>query len=237
MESKGLADDCRRALAKRMREDAEIEEAVVERTRARGEGRGEISGGDLEEIRKVARATLEYGFSAIEGKEDRQPPPEVATRARALAWQGVPTHTVLRRYGVGADVFKEHLRQARSTIKPYSEAGYTEAERAIDHAFQQLQDLVESEHVKEDQWLRSSHEGRQLEQVKQLLSGELIHPRNLDYDFTATHIGVVGSGEGVEEEIKRLAELLRGQLLLVQASPNQFWAWIGLKLHSSAERL
>jgi DNA-binding PucR family transcriptional regulator len=41
----------------------------------------------------------------------------------------------------------------------------------------------------------------------------------------------------VEDEIRRLAKMLGGQPLIVQASPNQFWAWIGLKQESSTAGL
>ncbi|HEX5526793.1 MAG TPA: helix-turn-helix domain-containing protein [Solirubrobacterales bacterium] len=239
MESKGSAAACRQELAKKLRENANtITRDVVERNRALVEERGEEIGGDPEEVEKVVHAVLEYGFRAIEGREDRQPPPEVVTHARQLAWKSFGTHTVLRRYDAGAAVFREHLRQAGSTVKPHSPAGYADAERAIERSLKQLKDSVESEHTQEEQRLKSSPEARKLERVKQVLSGELISPpEDLGYDFTATHIGVVASGPGADGEIRRLAKLLGGQLLIVQASPNEYWGWIELKRQSSAGRL
>ncbi len=239
MESKGSAAACRQELAKHLRERADtIARGIVERNRALAEGRGEEVGGDPEEVEKVVGAVLEHGFRVIEGREELQPPPEVVAHARQLAWKSLRTHVVLRRYDAAAAVFKEHLRQAGSSVKPYSEAGYADAERAIERAFDQLKDRVESEHSQEEQRLKSSPEARKLERVKQILSGELIYPPDdLGYDFTATHIGVVGSGPDVDDEIRRLAQALGGQMLLVQASPDQFWAWIALKLPSSAARL
>jgi hypothetical protein len=226
-------------LAKKLRERADsITRDIVERNRALVEERGEEIGGDPKEVEKVVHSVLEHGFRAIEGREDRRPPPEVVTHARQLAWRSLRTHTVLRRYDAGAAVFKEHLRQVASSVKPYSAAGYADAERAIERAVKQLQDRVESEHTKEEQWLRSSPEARKLERVKQILSGELFYPpEDLGYDFTATHVGVVGSGPGVDGEIRRLAKFLGGQPLIVKASPNEYWGWIELKRQSSAERL
>lgn len=239
MESRGSADACRRELAGKLREKAEsITRDIVERNRALVEERGEEIGGDPEEVEKVVQALLEHGFRVVEGHEDRQPPPEVVTHARHLAWRSLRTHIVLRRYDAGAAVFKEHLRQAASSVKPYSEAGYADAERAIERAFRQLQDRVESEHTQEEQRLKSSPEARKLERIKQVLSGELIYPPDdLGYDFTATHIGIVGSGAGADKEIRRLAQALGGQPLIVQASPNDYWGWIGLKRSRSAGRL
>lgn len=239
MESKGSADACRQKLAQQLRERADvIAQDIVERNRALVEERNEETGGDPDEIEGVVQAVLEHGFRAIEGHEERQPPPEVATHARGLAWKSVRTHIVLRRYDAGAAIFREHLRQAGSSVKPYSEAGYADAERAIERAFNQLKDRVESEHTQEEQWLKSSPEIRKLERVRQVLSGELIYPpEDLGYDFTATHIGVVGSGPGVDDEIRRLAQVLGGQPLIVHASPNQFWAWVGLKRPRSAAQL
>lgn len=239
MESKGSADTCRHELAKKLREKADsITRDIIERNRALVEERREEIGADPEEVQKVVQAVLEHGFRVVEGREDRQPPPEVITHARQLAWRSLLTHTVLRRYDAGAAVFKEHLRQAASSVKPYSEAGYADAERAIERAFRQLQDRVESEHTQEEQRLKSSPEARKLERIKQVLSGELIYPpEDLGYDFTATHIGIVGSGAGADNEIRRLAQALGGQPLIVQASPNEYWGWIGLKRPSSASRL
>lgn len=239
MESKGSADAYRQKLAKQLREKVDvIAKDIVERNRALVEEQPEESGGDPGEVRKVVQAVLEHGFRVVEGREERHPPPEVVTHARELAWKAVRTHTAIRRYDAGAGVFKEHLRQAASSVKPYSAAGHADAERAVERGFKQLLDQVEAEHTQEEQWLKSSPEARKLDRVKQILSGELIHPpEDLGYDFTATHIGVVGSGPGADNEIRHLAQVLGGQLLIVQASPNQFWAWVGLKRSSSAGRL
>lgn len=239
MESKGSVAACRRELANLMREKApETAGNIIERNRALVEARGEEPGADPEEVQKVVQVLLEHGFRAIEGREDPQPPPEVVTHARGLAWKPLRTSAVLRRYEAGAAVFKEHLRQARSCVKPYSEAGYADAERAVERAFEQLQDRVESAHIEERKELESSPETRKRKRVEWVLSGKPIYPPDdLDYDFSAAHIGVVGSGPGVEAEIRRLAKMLGGQLLIVQGSPERFWAWIGLKQESSAAGL
>lgn len=238
MESKELADGFRRDLAGEMRKNVEaIEADVLARIAGPEEKWPAEGGGHSEEARKAVRAVLEYGLRAIEGKRDRHPPPEAVAYARELAWQGVPTYVVLLACGRGEAAFKEHLRRAESSIKSRSRAGGADAVKALEDAFTPVRIAVAKEHAAEERRLKASPDARRLETVKQLLSGELIHPPDLGYDFSATHIGVVGSGPGVEGEIRRLAKMLGGQLLIVQASPDQFWAWIGLKQESSTARL
>jgi hypothetical protein len=195
-------------------------------------------GGDIEEIPKVISAILEHCVSAIDGDRDRPPPPEAVTHARALARMGCGTDTLLERYIGCKVVFMEHLRQANLSVKPRSDAGFTKAQRRTEDFLLQLLKLVCKEHRAELQRRGRSRKDRELERVKQCLSPQMSYPPDdLGYDFSATHIGVVGSGPDVEGEILRLAQMLGGETLIVQPSPNQFWAWIGLKLQSSAEGL
>lgn len=239
MESKGLADAYCPKLAAQMRENASgIEEDIVERLGLLVNGSAGSNGWPPDGVRKVIGPTLEYVFRAIEGKGDRQPPPEVIAHACGWAQRAFPIDTLMLHYNACRTVFREHLRKADSSIKSRSQAGFADADRTIDYLFEQLLATVTTAYREEDEWQRSPREARTFHQVERLLSGELIYPpKDLDYDFSATHIGVVGSGPGVDGEIKRLAKMLGGQLLIVQASPNQFWAWIGLKRESSAARL
>lgn len=223
----------------RLREKApDIEKALFEQIGAPEREWLSKHGGDIEEIPKVIHAVLEHCFSAIDGDEDLPLPPEAVTHARALARMGSRTDTLLERYIDCKVVFMEDLRQANLSVKPRSDVGFTEAQRRTEHFVRRLLGVVRKEHRAELQRRGRSRKDRELERVKQVLSRELIYPPDdVGYDFTATHIGVVGSGPGVDDEIRRLAKILGGQPLIVQGSPNQFWAWIGLKRQSSAARL
>lgn len=239
MESKALADACRRELAGWVRENAgEIEDDIVDRLRLLEGGSRAANGWRPNGVRKVVGPTLEYMCCAIEAKVCRQPPPQVITNTRKLAGKGFSASTLLRRYDAAESVFKEHLRRAASSVKSRSQGGLTDADRAIDCAFERLLEVVEEEHAQEEHWLNAPRNAHELKIIEQLLGGKMIYPPDdLAYDFSATHIGVVGSGPGVEGEIRRLAQMLGGETLVVQPSLNQFWAWIGLKRHSSSGRL
>jgi hypothetical protein len=239
LESKGSADAYRREVRAALREETdEIVREIIERVKARDKEWLKANGGHSWGLKKTVRAILEHACCVIEGKEEQQLHPDVIAHSRALARAAFETHTLLERYTEGKTVFKEHLRNANAAVKVRSQDGYAEAEKSLESAFEDLLREVGREHRAECLRLKRSSAARLLESVKQLLSGELMHPpADLSYDFSATHIGVVGSGVGVENEIKRLAQVLGGQTLLVPASPNQVWAWIGLKLGSSADRL
>ena len=237
MESRGSADAYRQTMVTRLREKAPaIEKALFEQVDTPERKWLSRHGGGIEEVPKVISAVLDHCFSAIDGDEDRPPPPEVVTHARALARMGCGTDALLERYIGCKVVFMEHLRQANLSVKPRSDAGFTDAQRRIEDFFCQLLGLVLKEHRAELQRRGRSRKDRELERVKQCLSPQMIYPPDdLGYDFSATHIGVVGSGPGVEDEILRLTQMLGGETLIVQPSLNHFWAWIGLKLQSSAE--
>jgi hypothetical protein len=226
-------------LVKGLWKDApEIESAVIDRLGLLENGSDTAKGWRSAGSRKVVGPTLEYACRAIEGKGDQQPPPEVIANARKLAEMGFPASTLLRRYDASKSVFREHLRKVASSLKTRSADGFAGADRAIDCAFEKLLEVVEREHAQEERWLNTPHNARELRVIEQLLSGKLFYPpEDLGYDFSATHIGVVGSGPDADDEIRRLAQMLGGETLIVQASPDQFWAWIGLKLQSSAAGL
>lgn len=223
----------------RLREEApDIEKALFEQIGAPEREWLSKHGGDIEEIPKVISAVLEHCFSAIDGDQDRPPPPEAITHARALARIGCGTDTLLERYIGCKVVFMEHLRQANLSVKPRSDAGFTKAQRRTEDFLLRLLKLVCKEHRAELKRRGRPRKDRELERVEQFLSGKLAYPpEDLGYDFSATHIGVVGSGPGVDDEIRRLAKLLGGQTLILQAYPDRFWAWIGLKRQSSAAGL
>lgn len=239
MESRGSADAYRQALVARLREEADsIAVDILEQVRKRDDKWLSEHGGEIEELTNVIRAVLKHCFSAIEGDDDRPVPPEAVAHAREMARTGCGTDALLERYIDCKAVFMEHLRQANLSVKSHSDAGFTDAHRRTEDFFRQLLKLVGKEHRAELKRRGRSRKDRDLERVKQLLSGELSYPpEHLGYDCTATHIGVVGSGPRVEDEIKRLAQMLGGQSLIVQTSPDQFWAWIGFKRQSSAAQL
>jgi hypothetical protein len=222
-------------LATHLRETAsETTASIVGRMKARDEEWLQKNGGHTRGIEKAVRAILEHTCCVIEGLEDQQLHPDVIAHSRALARAGFETHTLLERYTEGKTVFKEDLRQANAAVKGRSQAGYIEAEQSIESAFERLLRTVRKEHRAECERLKRSSAIRLREEVRQVLSGELNYlPEGLGYDSSATHIGVVGSGPGVEGEIRRLAKMLGGQPLIVQDAPNQFWAWVGLKQESS----
>jgi hypothetical protein len=196
------------------------------------------NGGNIGEVPKVICAVLDHCFSAIEGDEDRPVPPEAINHARALAWTGCGTDVLQQRYIDCKVVFMEHLRQADLSVKPRSDAGCAAAQRRTEQVFCQLLRVVCREHRAERRRRSRSRSDRDLERVRQLLFGELTYPpEDLGYDFSATHIGVVGSGPGAEDEIRRLAQMLGGETLIVQATPAQVWAWIGLRRQSSSARV
>jgi hypothetical protein len=223
-----------------MREKAGVlEDTLFNRLRALAESVGK--GGHRDEVQAAIRACLEYGFASIELGLNRCPPlpPEAGTHARVVAGRGTSTSILQDRYIAGHTLFKKFLWDERGSVRSRSDGGFGEALTASNVAFEKLVSFVRIEHEEELAEMNASPDARLLKHIKQLLAGKLIHPpSDIPYNFHGTHIGVVGTGPDVRDEIGRLAEALgAGQKLVVPVTPNEVWAWIGFQREPSASKL
>jgi hypothetical protein len=230
----------RRALAEQLREEsAELEDYVFERIRAleeRSEPEGRRS---FESLRRLIGALIEYAWEAIEVGEERcpPPPPAVIGHARSAAWIPMPTRILQQRYLNAYTAFKRYVQCEVAHPKGHTEAALFGVLESTDVVFERLSETVGEEHERALQKKGRSREARRLERVEALLAGEVLEAPELDYDFGATHVGIVAIGNEAGEHIKQVARSLGGRLLLVQAGPQKAWAWIGTRRDISASEL
>jgi PucR C-terminal helix-turn-helix domain/GGDEF-like domain len=183
-------------------------------------------------LQEAITAVVGYSLDAIEkGPEWSGPiPPAAAAQARRAARVGVGLATIQRRYIVGHRELGEFV--ARETER----AGFLSNGEVVHHLrrtrealLEYLLAAVELEYSHERESMGSS---RRSEIVQRLLSGESVEPAELaelDYEIdTYWHLGLIASGEGVEEIIRRLKR--RYGCKCLQASLNsRVCAWLGMQ--------
>lgn len=227
----------RRALAEQLRgESGELEDYVFERIRALEESSGRRPRGSFEGIRRLIGPLIEYACVVIEVGAERcpPPPPAVIEHTRNAAWGPLPTRILQQRYLNAYTAFKHYLQHEATRPKGHTEAALAQALGSTELVFERLSATVGEEHEQELQRKGRSSEVRRLETVEDLLAGELVEAPELDYDFGATHVGIVATGSEASEHIKRIARSIGGRLLLVQAGPQKVWAWIGTRRETPA---
>lgn len=230
----------RRALAEQLRgKSAELEDYVFERIRALEESSEPRRRRSFEGLRRLIGALIAYACEAIEVGEERCPPPPAAVieHARSAAWSPMPTRILQQRYLNAYTAFKRCLQCEAGHPKGHTGAALFGVLESTDIVFERLTETVGEEHERALQKKGRSSEARRLERVEALLAGEVLEAPELDYDFEATHVGIVGIGSEAGEHIKQVARSLGGRLLLVQAGPQKAWAWIGARRDISASEV
>lgn len=227
----------RRDLAGQLRERAgEVGDYVFDRIRVLEEKREPEARRNLESLRRLIRPLIEYACVAIEAGEERcgAPPPAVIAHARSVAWRPLPAWILQQHYLKAYNTFTRYLQRELGHASGHPDVALSRVLESTDIVFERLAETVGEEHDRALREKGRSSEARRLERIEALLDGELAEAPGMDYDFGATHVGIVGTGNEVGEHIKRVARSLDGRLLLVQASPQKIWAWIGSRRGISA---
>jgi hypothetical protein len=166
------------------------------------------------------------------GRPPDRPVPQVAIdQARLTAKNGVPLTVVLCRYHAGSVVTK---RIVGTEIK--RDDGLTDRQRlavsesisqALDALLELLMRAIGDEYQRELESVTGSREQRRAELVRALLSGADVNSEALGYELDATHLGLIATGAGAEEAIRRLAGVLDRELLMVSSGEQTVEAWLG----------
>lgn len=162
---------------------------------------------NLEGLRRLIRPLIEYACVVIEEGEERcpSPPPAVIVHAQRVAWRPLPTWVLHERYVNAYTAFKKYVRCEVDPPEGHTEAALAQALESTEIVFERLFQRVGEEHEAELRKKGRSREARRLEQAEGLLSGELLEAPRLDYDFGATHVGIVAVGSEAGGHVNRLA--------------------------------
>jgi hypothetical protein len=231
----GSLDGVRAHLAKRLRSRLhEIEQAIFSRIQhAVPDSAGSL---DLEyraSVRETITAVVDYSLRCIElGAARAGPtPPQAAAQARRSARAGVSLGTVLRRYVAAHGELGEFvMEEAQRCGLLNDKAALHHLRRAQEALLERLTAVIEHEYNHERDRIAGSPDQRRTEIVRQLLLGEPADPAELaelDYEFHIPwHVGLIATGAGPEEVIRRLKAHFERRLLTVSLD-GRVWAWLG----------
>ena len=93
--------------------------------------------------------------------------------------------------------------------------------------FERLIAAISAEYKREVKRMGRSLEQRRAERVQRLLAGELLDTAELGYELDVWHLGVIATGVGVREALRRLMAGSNRQLLAVWHGEETVWAWLG----------
>ncbi len=215
----------RRELTTRLRaRSAEGEQSLIARISAIAEF--EMDAQFLAGLRAASKETIEYALRAVEEGENWSVsvPPSIAAQIRLLAREGASLEAMLHGYSTVHNLLMEVLTDEMDSLPP-DVLGYM-----VRVASQQSDKLImafTNVYMTEVTRLERSSAQRLAERVQNLLAGEPPQEAELEYDLEAWHLGLIASGKAPELSVRRLAEDLGTQLLLVQRGPGTVWAWLG----------
>lgn len=225
-------------VAARLRERLpEIQDAVATRVYAIADPHEVADPAYVEGLKVALAAAVEYRLAVLEAGERRAPavPEVLLAQARLDARDGVPLDTVLRRYFAGNSHFGDFLVEEaeRAEVPSASLRGLLREQATLGD---QLIAAVSAEHAREAANRPSSTVERLREVVKRMLAGELVDHSEIDYDFDATHLGLMVKGEGGEKLLRELAKMLDRRLLFGKREEEEIWgAWLGGRSPIAAE--
>lgn len=206
---------------------SEIEAAVHQRIRSIAEAAPPTDPEYVAGVQEATREAIDHAIAGIQtgAQPSGSTPPAIARQARRAARSGIPLETVLRRYHAGDRVLSEWITGAANDlpVEALQEIGRTQG-NLVDH----LTAGIAAEYNRELQRSRQSPSQRLSERVRALLDGERDGDPDLPYDLPGWHLGLIGSGAGIEEGIRKAASEADRRVLCVQGiSDGRVWAWLG----------
>ena len=191
--------------------------------------------GDVELVAglgEVIAAVVDAGIESIErGQRWSEPVPQAAVeQARRAARSGVSLNTVFRRYLAGHEFFWDRVMEEADHSDVSDDqrvALLSRAWMAQMSFFDRLIDSISEQYMQESRRATWSSAQRRAELVQDLLAGRTIDARRLDYDLDALHIGVIATGAGAEDALRRFATRLDRRLLPIARGQETVWAWLG----------
>jgi len=177
----------------------------------------------------AVRDAVDHCIAVIEGGGEGALPLPVATidQARRAARLGVGVETVVHRVALGERMVHAFATREADDL-PARELNlvFDSLGPAIDRL---VHGLTEA-HQQERERLESGPDGRRLDVIERLLAGE--QPGQMDeaclhYSLCGWHVSLIGTGTGVEDSLRHLAETLGCSLLLFNCSPVMASGWLG----------
>lgn len=222
-------EEVRGSLGTRLRaRRPEIEEAALARVYAVADPAEDANPRYIDSLRAAVSAAIDYGIAALERSADRPPavPMTLLAQARLAARSNVSLDTVLRRYLAGYTLLGDFIIEESERSGVASGPDLRSVLRTEAALFDRLLATITDEYNREAPRGQSPQRLR-AERVERLLAGELLEAPELEYDFSAHHLGLVAAGADASPILRRLGREVEARLLLVQRSESVSWCWLG----------
>jgi PucR C-terminal helix-turn-helix domain len=208
----------------------EIEEAVLRRIAAIADAGNSEDPEYQVGLRLAVSVAVAFGITAIrEGPEELPPvPTELLSQARTAAKHRIQIDTVLQRYIAGRSIFDRILLDEAANDRRFSRTAVTTLAASAAAALALVARAVSQEHSAAKAKTGTPAQTHAA-QLTRLLNEEPVRATDLEYDFSATHIGVIGEGSDVMNGLRRLATAVDGRLLTGHPEGSEIWAWIGMR--------
>jgi hypothetical protein len=209
---------------------AEIEQAALARVRSLSDP-SEIPNPEYAEgLASAVPAAIEYGIVALERSGEHPPPiPTILlSQVRLAAHNRVSLDTVLRRYFAGYTILGDFMIEEAERAGISGGPTLQRLLRAHASVFDGLLAAITEEHKREAERPSSSEE-RRARLIERLLTGEPLDTSELEYDFLGHHLGVVATGNRIDDALREIGSALDRTLLLIhtQGPRATVWAWLG----------
>jgi hypothetical protein len=182
--------------------------------------------------REVASACLDCGLLAIEqGDEWSGPiPPIVVVQERRAVRNGIDLSMGVVRYmaayGLVWDFILEELGYSDISDRDRTLV-LREASMATMSLLTQVLAELTDVHLGELKLGMRTSAQNDARLVRRILAGERVNEREIDYDFDAEHVGVIGWGEGAAKALTAVADRLGYQRWVVSNDDRTVWVWLG----------
>ncbi|HKO37962.1 MAG TPA: helix-turn-helix domain-containing protein [Solirubrobacterales bacterium] len=188
-------------------------------------------------LREAASRGVDYGVALLEGEVGQGPQAPIAllAQARLAARQSIPLEVVIKRYLSAKTLLDQYVLREAADLGGPSPTLLQIALSTHQTAFDRLLSAVIDEYKQEEHGCQRSSVNRQLEQVRSLLTGDLIEPSALDYDLDRDHLGVVVGSPNGRQIIRLLAAETDTRSLTVRATQAEAWGWLGSREPLDAE--
>ncbi|HEY7951118.1 MAG TPA: helix-turn-helix domain-containing protein [Solirubrobacterales bacterium] len=218
----------------------EVEEAMLNRVRSIADPTLVEDPSYTEGLRSAVAAGLDFALTKLERGSDAPDlavPVALLAQARMAARNDIGLDTVLRRYLAGHTLIEDFLiEEAENAGISFDSAALKSLLRIQATTLDNLLSAVTEEYNREATPVSGSEE-RRAERIQRLLAGEFVDVAELSYPFEGWHLGLIASGEDLEEAIEDIAGELDARLLILRRPERLLWAWIGARRRRDSREL
>jgi PucR C-terminal helix-turn-helix domain/GGDEF-like domain len=180
---------------------------------------------------EVAGACLDCGLLAIEhGEEWSGPiPPIVVIQERRAARDGIDLSVSVARYitayRLAWDFVLEELADGNISDRDRTLVLRRTSTATMSLLTQLLAEVTQIHFNELKHSMRTSAQNN-AGLARRILTGERVNGDEIDYDFDAEHIGVIGWGDGATKALAGVADRLGYQRWIVSNDDGTVWAWL-----------